>query len=27
MRKVAHFTQVGYKFGQWHDVGNWQIVF
>lgn len=27
MRKVAHFTQVGFKFGQWHDVGNWQIVF
>ena len=26
MRKVAHFTQVGFKFGQWHDVGNWQIV-
>ena len=27
MRKVAHFPQVGFKFGQWHDVGNWQVVF
>jgi L-amino acid N-acyltransferase YncA len=26
MRKVAHFPQVGLKFGQWHDVGNWQVV-
>lgn len=25
MRKVAHFSQVGFKFGIWHDVGNWQI--
>ena len=24
MEKVAHFKQVGYKFGRWHDVGNWQ---
>ncbi|WP_337879538.1 arsinothricin resistance N-acetyltransferase ArsN1 family B [Rheinheimera sp.] len=22
--KVAHFSQVGYKFGQWLDVGYWQ---
>lgn len=22
--KVAHFTEVGYKFGQWIDVGYWQ---
>jgi len=22
--KVAHFSQVGYKFGQWQDVGYWQ---
>ena len=22
--KVAHFKQVGYKFGQWIDVGYWQ---
>jgi phosphinothricin acetyltransferase len=27
MRQVAHFRQVGFKFGQWHDVGNWQVVF
>jgi L-amino acid N-acyltransferase YncA len=25
MRKVAHFSEVGYKFGQWIDVGYWQI--
>ena len=24
MEKVAHFTEVGYKFGQWIDVGYWQ---
>lgn len=24
MRKVAHFEQVGFKFGQWLDVGYWQ---
>lgn len=24
MRQVAHFKEVGYKFGRWHDVGNWQ---
>jgi phosphinothricin acetyltransferase len=24
MRKVAHFEQVGYKFGRWIDVGYWQ---
>lgn len=23
-RKVAHFEQVGFKFGQWIDVGFWQ---
>lgn len=23
-QKVAHFRQVGYKFGQWIDVGYWQ---
>ena len=22
--KAAHFTQVGYKFGEWIDVGYWQ---
>jgi L-amino acid N-acyltransferase YncA len=25
MEKVAHFKQVGYKFGQWIDVGYWQV--
>lgn len=25
-RKVAHFKEVGYKFGQWVDVGYWQLV-
>lgn len=24
MKKVAHFENVGYKFGQWLDVGYWQ---
>lgn len=23
MKKVAHFEQVGFKFGQWVDVGYW----
>lgn len=23
-RKVAHFPEVGYKFGEWLDVGYWQ---
>lgn len=23
-RKVAHFAEVGYKFGRWLDVGYWQ---
>jgi phosphinothricin acetyltransferase len=23
--KVAHFKRVGYKFGQWVDVGYWQL--
>ena len=27
MRKVAHFTEVGFKFGRWVDVGYWQRVF
>jgi phosphinothricin acetyltransferase len=26
MRKVAHFEQVGHKFGRWVDVGYWQLV-
>jgi L-amino acid N-acyltransferase YncA len=25
-KKVAHFEQVGLKFGRWVDVGYWQIV-
>lgn len=24
MRKVAHFSEVGFKFGNWVDVGYWQ---
>ena len=24
IKKVAHFEQVGFKFGQWIDVGYWQ---
>ncbi|MGE0440040.1 MAG: arsinothricin resistance N-acetyltransferase ArsN1 family B [Gemmatimonadales bacterium] len=23
-RPVAHFVEVGFKFGRWHDVGYWQ---
>ena len=23
--KIAHWTQVGFKFGAWHDVGWWQL--
>lgn len=26
MKKVAHFSEVGYKFDQWIDVGYWQKV-
>lgn len=25
MKKVAHFENVGYKFGNWVDVGYWQM--
>jgi L-amino acid N-acyltransferase YncA len=25
MKQVAHFKEVGYKFGQWLDVGYWQV--
>jgi L-amino acid N-acyltransferase YncA len=25
-RKVAHFEQVGWKFGRWVDVGYWQLL-
>ncbi|HEX6509591.1 MAG TPA: arsinothricin resistance N-acetyltransferase ArsN1 family B [Chloroflexota bacterium] len=24
--KVAHFCQVGWKFGKWHDVGYWELI-
>jgi L-amino acid N-acyltransferase YncA len=24
LRKVAHLSEVGFKFGRWHDVGIWQ---
>jgi L-amino acid N-acyltransferase YncA len=27
MRKVAHFEEVGFKFGRWIDVGYWERVF
>jgi phosphinothricin acetyltransferase len=26
MRKVAHYSEVGFKFGEWVDVGYWQAV-
>jgi len=25
MKKVAHFSEVGFKFGKWIDVGYWQV--
>lgn len=25
-KKVAHFKEVGFKFGQWIDVGYWQLI-
>lgn len=25
LKKVAHFSEVGFKFGKWIDVGYWQI--
>lgn len=27
LRQVAHFREVGNKFGQWIDVGYWQLLF
>ena len=27
MKKVAHFEEVGHKFGDWVDVGYWQTTF
>lgn len=26
MTKVAHFNEVGFKFGQWRDVGYWECL-
>lgn len=26
MKKVAHFNEVGFKFGEWIDVGYWQKI-
>ena len=26
MTKVAHFSEVGHKFGRWIDVGYWQLI-
>ena len=26
-RKIAHFEEVGFKFGGWVDVGYWQLLF
>jgi phosphinothricin acetyltransferase len=26
LHQVAHFREVGYKFGAWIDVGYWQLV-
>ena len=26
LRQVARFSEVGYKFGQWIDVGYWQLL-
>lgn len=25
-RKIGHFSEVGFKFNTWHDVGYWQVV-
>ena len=27
MKRVALFEGIGWKFGRWHDVGYWQVVF
>lgn len=26
-RQVAHYREVGWKFGRWIDVGYWQLTF
>ena len=26
MEKVAHFREVGFKFGRWIDVGYWELI-
>lgn len=25
-KKVAHYSKVGYKMGEWHDVGWWELI-
>ncbi|MCD7977824.1 MAG: N-acetyltransferase family protein [Tannerellaceae bacterium] len=25
-RQVSHYKEVGYKFGEWKDVGHWQLI-
>ncbi|HYE83895.1 MAG TPA: arsinothricin resistance N-acetyltransferase ArsN1 family B [Clostridia bacterium] len=25
-KKIAHYNKVGYKLGQWHDVGWWELL-
>ncbi len=25
-KKIAHFKEVGYKFGKWRDVGYWELI-
>lgn len=24
--KISHFHEIGYKFGEWQDVGHWQLI-
>lgn len=26
-KKISHFSEIGFKFGDWRDVGHWQIIF
>ena len=26
-KQISNFKEVGRKFGQWHDVGHWQLIF
>lgn len=25
-KQISHFNEVGYKFGEWQDVGHWQLI-